>query len=673
MNRLVKISITALLLFMPANLASAEPGMDSPFSLGVGARELALSGSSSAACDPVYAAYWNPSVLARAQQFSLSLFHTTLYDLDVIYQYFGLSFPTLDYGTFGLGVFRLGVNGIERRDANNLLLGSFDDSRLALNMAYARNIAGYDLGLALTLERHSLESYSATSSPGLNLSLSRRFNSGMPWLPQITAGINARNIIRPSIKILNENIKYPYTFDASMAVSLIPKHDWNQNILLTTGVVKEDMVDPLFSAGLEYSFYGLIHLRTSINGDHPSFGMGVSFKSINFDYALVERDLGSLHMFGLTTSFGKTIDERWIIRENKREERFNHMMAENLEKRNRQIISDLFEKAEKHMLDKDYNEAVRLYEKGLFLGQSNGLDTSEMFTEAMESKELLSEIIMKQSFELMMDSAIAHYSSDDLPKARYFVERALDKVPASKDANDLLADIETRIEESAGTIYMIENQLAMADSLLHYGKIEQAIAALRSIQSHADEDARVASIIKRANFEKWRQSAQKYYEAGNYKKSTVALDSAGRLFPNHPWSKELSHKIKVQKERQSTQKLVSKPTEKADELDDDILHEVKDAYDRGRKLFESGQLESAIVQWEKVEKLAPDYMSVRDYLVNAYKYLGVELYGKNNLADAIAIWKKAVSLDPANKEIASYIRRTETEMIRLQELTYETE
>ncbi len=673
MSRLTIKFMVILMALAFCNKASSDPGLDSPFSMGAGARELALSGSSSAVCDPVYAAYWNPSVLARAQQFSLTAFHTTLYDPDVTYQYFGLTYPTLDYGSFGVAVLRLGINGIEQRDANNLLLGSFDDSRMALNVAYARKFAGYDLGLAVTLERHSLESYSATSSPGLNLSISRRFNSGMPWLPQITAGINAKNLIRPSIKILNENIKYPYTFDASMAVRLNPMQDWNQNILLTTGIVKEDMVDPHFTAGLEYGLYDLIHLRTSINGEHPSFGVGVSYKSMKFDYALVERDLGSLHMFGITTSLGASVDERRIQRENRREERFNDLMAKSLQDRNVLIISDLFRQAENRMIENQYNEAAGLYERGLFLARTSGLDSSEMYHNAVESNKLLNEIILKQSFEVMMDSAFANYSEGRLLKARYYADRALEKIPESRDANNLLAEIETKIDKTTSTEYLIENQLAMADSLLHYGKIDQAITALHKIQSHADKDGRISSALKRASFEKWRNSAQSFFESGNYQTAGDALDSAARLYPDHPWCADLNLKIKAQRARQAASPKVSSIAGSTNDLDDDLLREVKDSYEKGRNLFKDGKLEGAISQWEKVEKLAPGYLSVREYLVNAYKYLGVELYGKNRLADAVSIWKKAISLDPSNNEIGSYLRRTEAEMNRLQELTYETE
>ncbi len=79
----------------------------------------------------------------------------------------------------------------------------------------------------------------------------------------------------------------------------------------------------------------------------------------------------------------------------------------------------------------------------------------------------------------------------------------------------------------------------------------------------------------------------------------------------------------------------------------------------------------AVNHWEKVERLAPNYQSVQEYLIKAYKFVGIELYGQNRLSDAIATWEKAVRLDPANDEINDYIKRTRNEISKLNELTYD--
>jgi hypothetical protein len=62
---------------------------------------------------------------------------------------------------------------------------------------------------------------------------------------------------------------------------------------------------------------------------------------------------------------------------------------------------------------------------------------------------------------------------------------------------------------------------------------------------------------------------------------------------------------------------------------------------------------------------------VRSYLVNAYRFVGIDLYSRSLYDQAVEVWKKAARLEPDNEEINGFIRRTETEIRKLQELSYE--
>jgi tetratricopeptide (TPR) repeat protein len=671
-----KYGINIILLavvFLAAGLYADDYGTDSPFSFGIGARDLSLSGSAFVNCQPAAAVFWNPSALARAQRLSFALFHSRLYDADVAYQYFGLAFPTVDYGSFALGVFRLGVDGIEKRDNSNFLLGEFDDSRLAFYLAYARNVSGYDAGLALTLERHSLDNYSATSSPGLNLSLSRGFELGLSWLPEMTAGIHGRNLIRPGIKLRDETVNYPYSLDGGISLKIIPSRKWNQHLSISAAIRKIDHFDPCPAFGLEYDLYGLISLRGSLRDSKVSFGMGLTYKLISFDYALVERDLGSLHMFSVTTDIGRTRSEKLRMREEKREARFNELMNSNLKKRNTQMVADLFARAEEAVEDNNYDEAIMLFDRGIFIAASNGLDTGAIYSEALETRILLEEILARQNFENLMDSVRVKRAQGNLFEARYFANLALEKTPESMQVETLLSEINLEIERTTTKDKLIESRLALADSLLNYDHVDKALAALQSIEQYSGDDARIGAAIRKARFERWRQTAQEVFTKKDYSAASIALDSAQTLFPEHPWCSELRQKIRHQIRLAAADKTVPVSQPVQPELSQEDLKEVREAYAEGRKFFEAGQLMQAITHWEKVENLSPDYMSVREYLVNAYKYVGVELYGCNQLPEAVEVWKKAAALEPANAEIENYIKRTENEIIRLQELTYGTE
>jgi tetratricopeptide (TPR) repeat protein len=217
---------------------------------------------------------------------------------------------------------------------------------------------------------------------------------------------------------------------------------------------------------------------------------------------------------------------------------------------------------------------------------------------------------------------------------------------------------------------MIENRLLVIDSLMSYGKVNEALAKIEPLRPIAKTDPRVRLTLKKVEFEHWKEKASAAFSISDYTSADEALDSALSRFPNQPWC--LNLRLQIDSELGRTKAIVSQAKEEVPEkLSPQLLREVDEAYKNGQKLFKEGKLPEAVSQWEKVERLAPDYMSVRQYLVNAYKFVGVELYGQNHLNEAIDIWKKAAKLAPDNIEIEGYIRRTENERLKLQELSYE--
>ncbi|MFH2037333.1 MAG: hypothetical protein ABIJ45_13085, partial [Candidatus Zixiibacteriota bacterium] len=357
MRRLLKY---ILVVIMPVILvvsvrAANDGGTNSPFSFGAGAREISMGGAGLAISDASTAPYWNASRLLGAEKLTISGFHTRLYDSDVAYQYFGLAVPTLDWGCFGAGVFRLGIDGIEKRDENNILQNIFDDNRLAFYFAYARQLSGFDVGLSLMMENHSLDNYSATSSPGINISIGRSFIINNDRFKEILLAFNGRNLIRPSTDLAGEKIEDPYTIDLGLTVKIKPIIKWNHTLSVSARLTKVDFVDSKYSAGLEYSFNDLLHLRGGLRDNKLSVGGGLKYKMLSFDYALVNRDLGSLHLFSITSSFGQSVSERRNLRAQLRETNFNSMMVERLISQNKEMIESYNQLLDPDFPFADYN------------------------------------------------------------------------------------------------------------------------------------------------------------------------------------------------------------------------------------------------------------------------------------------------------------------------------
>jgi hypothetical protein len=89
-----------------------DGGTESNFSIGFGARAMGMGSAFTALADDATAVFWNPAGLENIYQQSVTLFYTQLLEGD--YQFIGYALPTLNIGTFGMGLGRIGVGGIRQ-------------------------------------------------------------------------------------------------------------------------------------------------------------------------------------------------------------------------------------------------------------------------------------------------------------------------------------------------------------------------------------------------------------------------------------------------------------------------------------------------------------------------------------------------------------------------------
>jgi len=658
---------------MPSLRAGDDGGTTSPFDMGAGSRELALSGAALASADATTAIYWNPARLARAERFAVTGFYSQLYESDVAYQYAAAVFPTLDFGSIGIGVFRLGVNDIERRDENNLATGSFSDSRLALYVAYARQWSDYDVGLSATFEHQSLDSYSATSSPGLTLSVGRRFGTPLAWLPQWDIYLIGRNVSSASIQLADQEYSYPITAALGISALVLPTQSRQHVAHVNISLRKSELIDPRLAVGIEYTFANLLQVRGGLTGTDAAIGGGVTYRSFSFDYALTNRDLGSLHLFTLTTTFGPTISERLANRAAEREREFNNLMSERLTAQNRRTVERLQAESDDLRENGDLVAAVDRLDRALFVARGSGLDTVALAESLHRVKQDLEYVNSTLRQEALLDSARTELDHGNYLAARYYASLVLTESPTSESAKQIESQANSAINESNLREDLIATRLYTVDSLLSFGMLQQARPIVRSLVKYAPDNPLVKSARTRVEFEYWRQAATEALADRQFAAAQAAADSVAAILPGHQWSRYFDNRLKAEQHRAQQPAPVVAPAPTSIQLSPELRREVEQLYSDGRRAFQAGQLAEAIDRWQRVEQLAPDFESVREYLVNAYKFVGVELYGQNKLQEAVATWRQAAALDPNNPEIAGYIKRTETEINKLKELSYEQE
>ena len=656
-----------LLALTASPVISDDAGTRSPFEFGAGARELALGASAVSSCDAATAPYWNPSRLASVERISVSGFHCRLFEGDVAYQYLGLVVPTLDWGSFGLGVFRLGIDGIEERDQSNMVTGSFSDTRLAFYLAYGRAFHQYDLGASLMVEQHSLADYSASSSPGLMLSIGRRFNLGPGPFSSLDVAVNARNVLRPEIKLADAAVSYPLEINTGLSLMLHPEPSGRHAVILCADGIKTEGNDPMLAAGLEYDFSGMLQIRGGWRDGNTALGAGIEYAGIAFDYALVERDLGSLHLFTLTTAFGTPTSDRRRLRAEQREKAFNDAMAGQLTDRNRELVEKMMIQGKRQVQDGHLIPAAESFDRALFVARSAGIDTTDICGLLSETRTRLDLQIRSTQLQQYVDSAQARLDATDFIGVQYFARLALGIDSASERAAELSSQAEAAIAQESQREQFIQTQLGAVDSLLAYGRLAEAQAMVRTLDKAAPNNPLVALAVRKVNFDSWRNRAGNAYDLGDYTAALSSIDSALVLFPGHQWCLDFRERCRQSLRAAAATTVASGPAP----LSRELQKEVDGAYRQAQTAFTEGNLQGAIAGWEKVERLAPGYQSVRDYLVNSYKFLGVELYGQNRLPEALDVWRKAAALAPGNAEIAAYVKRTENEIQKLKAMSYD--
>ncbi len=670
-NRWLHFVLIGLLLsFSTASAGEYQGGTESPLRFGVGARELSLGGASIARCDASTAAFWNPARLAEAEYMTLSGFHTNLFDTDVAYQYAGLSIPTLDMGSFGFGVQRLGVDDIERRDSANFLEGSFSDTRLGFHAAYGRYWGSYQVGVSVGLEHHALDNYSATSSPEVNIAIMRSFVPSTSLLGEVDAVLYANNMFGSSVELDQESMTQPSALAAGLTTDLFPSMSNRHRTELSVRLTKVDEVDMAFAAGLEYTYGDMISLRGGLRDDEWSVGVGVGYEWFAFDYALVNRTLGSLHMLAFTTSFGTAVSERRLLKAEQREAEFQDRMQDQLHERNAATIAELVETGRAAFETNLTAEAVNSLDRAMFIARSSGLDTSQISPLLETASQRLEQEQREIEHQLYMDSAQYSLSVNELVNARYFCGQAAKADPGSTDAAVMIAQVNQMLDDNAAREALVTEQVQQIELSLTYGAYKDAIDRAVSLEEIAPDDNTVVQLLKRARFEDLRNRGDRAFAAGQYESALQLVDEAESIFPEHHWSSSLRDRV-----RQATVPLRS-PVPTSSSLAEIVPTEAsqkqaEELYRVGQLAFEHGDFEEAISTWERVELLVPDFLSVRNYLVEAYKYLGVEHYSNDQLEQALTVWRRAAELMPHNQEIASYIKRTESEISKIRKLSYE--
>jgi hypothetical protein len=298
--------------------AIEDAGVSNPLSGAFDPRAAGLAGAVVAAPEDPSILGHNPAALAEGKRSRLIAAHapgglpSPENFLDGSVDMAGLEWPTLEHGSLGLLILSTSAADIGLRDSAGLSLGTGSYGQSSILVGWGLNVGkGLNLGLAANFLNQSLANQSAEGA-GLNLGALWHVREGTAWLSSLPEGLrlglSAENLVAPELKLgSGQADRYPPVWHLGLSW-LGGLGDWQEGAY--GEMDKDEAQSWKAAAGLELGFRGIATARGGWGSQGPALGLGLSYASLNLDWAASASDLGWLQRLGLAWHFGGDLASR---------------------------------------------------------------------------------------------------------------------------------------------------------------------------------------------------------------------------------------------------------------------------------------------------------------------------------------------------------------------------
>jgi len=599
--------------------------------LGYGARALGLGKAFTALADDPTAVYWNPAGLEDIYQQQATFFHVSLWEGTSL-DYLGYAYPTIDWGSFGFGIGRIGVGDIPQTNSGEEVIGTFSNAEYQVYFGYARkfpyNITG---GATIRMVRRNwsgLQNESDLTTTGFGLDLGAMYKPvwvGSPWFQDWAFGLKINNFIEPQLKEGVQSDDLPLT----IKLGLLKK------IRFTGGEFFTILMDFDFSEkramkvhiGSEYRVMNYGELRLGYTDGGLSFGAGVEYKMFQFDYSYGFSEysdvLPGVHRISLSVNFGKNRDEMYQLAEIEREKERQRVFEELRREEDRRFIVDHSQIADTYFAAGNYLDAIVEYQQVINRDSSNVHAVS------------------------MVDSANVLLQKDFNQIQAVAVKDALDRSRAESDS----AFVDLHFEK--GRRLLDQNQFS--EAILEFNN------ALERDPNNPTLKSAISTARRRRVEESQRLIEQSKVEMNNqnFSNALIILADARTLAENNT---SLNQQI--------------------DSVEQQI--EIQRKIEQGRLLFQITEFAKALEIFEEVLVLDPENEIALDYQrrskietiskettmdeTDQKRYLeGMDAYMNGNYLKAINIWEEILVEQPYNKKVLKAVQGAKDKMAQGEE------
>ncbi len=599
--------------FGPA--AAGDAGIESPFAAGAGARALGLGGAFTSLANDASAVFYNPSGLSRLPHQEITGMHMTLFE-GTIYDYLGWVYPTPTMGGFGIAYLRIGTQDIVRREEYREL-GSFDYSYSQFLLSYGRQLkGGLSAGASLKIVNQSLDPYSDYGL-GLDFGMMARLTR------HVQAGLMARDIIpatlelrsqEDTVRIADIGETLPVTLAGGVALTSIALRR-DMSLTAAFELEKTENRSAKLHAGAELLLKEAYGIRAGYDRDNFSFGVGLRYDRLHFDYAYKLMDyIADSHRFSVSYRIGASIPEQIRRRELEEERKGNELLED---ERRRQY---LFYKDKANQFYRQYqlDSALTYYQRALAFNE-----TDEEVIKTIDAIKGAQEVLrarnrdMQESERENLSTIEAYYNQAQSFFAREYYPPALDMLglildidPEHSEALALKTTVEQVVDnEIAAGLRAARRAQQEGD---YIGAIEDYTRLLYLEPDNEQVRREKQEVVEKIDLSRYLNLGIDLFRAGHYAEAREKFMLVLSAKPNESVAKDYVDRIDVA--------LAHPPTLTTIQSDRRVWQQ----YLNGLRHMRSKEYQLAIESWEKVLEAYPNNKSTLDNLEQARLRLKLE-------------------------------------------------
>jgi len=618
MNRLVNINrinrnlliipLIIFLFFLPVMGQDGDGGTEDNMSiLGYGARPLGMGKAFTALADDPTAVYWNPAGLEFLNQQSATFFHSSLWG-GTSYDFLGYAYPTLNLGTFGLGIARIGIDDIPQTSADEQEYGNtFSNTEYQIYVSYAKKLP-YNLtpGISLRMFQRSwsgLIGESDLNDTGYGIDLGLMYRPewlGSPWLQDWSFGMKIQNFLAPQIKEGNVSENFPLTLKLGVF----------KKVRFAGGEFFSALFDLDYSEyrslkvhlGTEYRVRNYGELRIGYTTGGLTFGASVEYQKFRFDYSYgttaYSEVLPGVHRFSLSFTFGHTREELYEIAKKERKEEQNQMLARLREEENQQFIAYHLIIGELFFAQERYLDAIVEYQQVL----SRDLTETTSAAAMIDSANTLLEKGFSEAQALAVKDAL---DKNRAAWDRQFIDSHFEKGRTLLDQNEFnqaLVEFNLILERDSSNMMLINaiettnrrideearRLLELSKEELNNQNYSEALVLLADARSMAGVDTglvrEINAVTKQIDFQRNIQKGILLFQVEEYSRALAVFEELLAKEPDNEIAKEYCRRSKIE--------ITGKDVKMA--------QQTKKRYMEGMTYYLSGKYVQAIEIWEEI-------------------------------------------------------------------------